>query len=401
MIQETTTPNKINIVTEHKENYKLVSLYLMDCYNGLHPPLLCKLSHVIFNLIIYNKLYRNTNHKHYDAEEDKRIYSNILITPENILKRLAPSKYQIDNKDIENDIANLSNRLQILDDNNIFYIWRYKQPFTYVFIMERDVGCWKYYNSEAFLTPKTLKKIVRSGKCIIDTMIKLESKRQREIDKSDIEKSFGNFLNRMIDKMNPSVISNLSRWVDTANIFEYIVRLNADLRAISDYEGQVISDDFMGHLPDPVRKEISNRNTKETKMNASLELQLVPQNENLTKIRKTRSHNPNVMDAKVEHFQSVDPFKNATQFVKFYRSIIREQNNEAKFFDMISEANDATYILDAMIKHNRNGDKKFLRMWIYHFYSTYLKGNNVYKTEKTSVKELFKTLDAFDASYYG
>lgn len=402
------SPSKINVVTEHKENYKLISLFLMDSYNGLHPSLLSKLSHVIFNLIIYNKMYRNANNKNYSLEEDKRIYSNMLITPESILKRLAPSKYQFADKNMSNDISNLMSRIQTLDDYNIFYTWRYKQPYTYVFILERDVGCWKYYNSSAFVTPKTLKKIVRSGKCIIDTMIKLETKKNREVDKEDIEKSFGNFLNKMIDKMNPSVIAELSKWVDTANIYEYLVRLLSDLKSLDDFQGQIIAADFLNKLPESVRKEILNRKTKEKKdMDPFLELELIPQNENITSkrsYRKTKSipqikSEPSNNEAR--SFTTINPFDNALSFLKFYRSVIRSQDSSAQFYSIESETPNAQVVLDTLIKNNRNEDKKFLKMWIYNFLATVLKGNNASKTDKTSMKSFLSTFLVFNGSYYG
>jgi len=398
------TPSKINAATEHKENYKLVSLFLMDCYNGLQPPSLSKLSHVIFNLIIYNKLYRKPNNKYYSLEEDRRIYSNILITPENILKRIDPSKYHVDNKEIANDISNLTSRIQTLEDNNVFYIWRYKQPYTYLFILERDVGCWKCYNSFAFVTPKTLNKIVRAGKCIIDTMVKLEGKRQRQVDKEDIEKSFGNFLNKMIDKMNPSVVSELSRWVDKANIHDYLIRLSADLRAIGDFDGQVISSDFLNRLPDSVRNEIMNKKTKDKAMNMdSLELELVPKNENLVtkRTRKTKSSPQDALSPVATKFHTVDPFNNSLDFVKFYRSVIKSQNPEAKFYNGSTETPDAQIILDMLIKSGKVGNIKFLKMWILNHFSVHLSGNNIYKPEKTALKEFTKTFSSFNANYYG
>lgn len=405
------TPSKINIVTEHKESYKLISLFLMDSYNGLHPSSLSKLAHVIFNLIIYNKLYRNPDSKYYSLEEDKRIYSNILITPDAILKRIAPSKYRIGNKDTSNDLSNLTSRIQTLEDNNIFYVWRYKQPYTYLFLLERDVGCWKYYNSSAFVTPKTLKKIVRAGKCIIDTMVKLEGKRERGVDQVDIEQSFGNFLNRMIDKMNPSVASELSRWVDTANMGGYLIRLASDLRPMDDFKGQIIAPDFLDHLPDSVRGEILNRKakekteTKEKTMNMNeLELELVPQDGNIAKIRKTRKPKVTAEEsptAESKKFMTVDPFHSAAEFTRFYRSVVKSQNPEAKFYNAALESSDAEQILDILIKNGRNNNLKFLKMWIHNFVGISLRDNNIYKPEKTSLQELLKTFASFNGSYYG
>lgn len=404
------TPSKINTATEHKENYKLISLPLMDSYNGLHPSSLSKLAHVVFNFIINNKLYRNPDNKNYSLEEDRRIYSNVLITPEIILKRIAPAKYNVSNKNMANDVSNLTSRIQALEDNNVFYVWRYRQPYTYLFVLERDVGCWKYYNESAFVTPKTLKKIVRSGKCIIDTMVRLEGKRGREIDQQDIERSFGSFLNRMIDKMNPSVASELSRWVDTANIQNYLTRLSSDLRGIDDFKGQVIAPNFLDHLPDPVKNEILNKKTKEKNktMNASnaasLEMELIPQNENLTSVRRTRKSKVNTSespDVNAKRFGTIDPFNNSWDFLKFYRSVIKSQNPEAKFYSSMSEAKDAEVTMDILTKNNKIGDLKFLKMWIFNFVAVSLRGNNIYKPEKTCLKEFLGTFTEFNGSYYG
>jgi hypothetical protein len=412
MSAESITPSKVNIVTEHKENYKLVSMSLMDSYNGLHPSSISKLAHVLFNYIIYNKMYRNPDNRYYSLEEDRRIYSNILITPESILKRIAPSKYGIDNKLISNDISNLTSRIQALEDNNVFYVWRYKQPYTYLFIMERDVGCWKYYNSSAFVTPKTLKKIVRSAHCIIDTMVKLEGKRERGVDLRDIEISFGNFLNRMIDKLNPSVIKELSRWVDAANMKDYVTRLSADLRPIDDFQGQTFAPDFINRLPDPVRNEILNKKTKTTekvekkgeKMSTEmLELDLVPENENITKRHRTRK--PKVKDDALAPtatlFAAIDPFHNSHSFVRYYRSVIKSHNPDAKFFSLDLEAAEAEQILDLLIKNKKQNDLKFLKRWILNYFSLYLKDNNVYKPEKTTLSAFVKTFSAFNDNYYG
>jgi len=276
--------------------------------------------------------------------------------------------------------------------------------------MERDVGCWKYYNSDAFVTPKTLKKIVRSGKCIISTMAKLEKKRQRSVDPQDIDNSFGNFLNRMIDKMNPSVVSELSRWVDGANVYQYLSRLLADLKPMDDFEGQVIAPDFLDHLPDSVSDEIAKttktktKEEKEDKMDmTSLELDLVPQNENVTKARKTRKTKilKDALAPKAVKFQSVDPFQNALNLVRYYRSVIKSQNPDAKFYNMISETSDAQLVLDTLIRSKREGDLKFLKMWIYNHIAVGLKGNNIYKPEKTTMKEFLGTFSSFNGSYYG
>jgi len=403
-------PSEVNIVTEHKEKYKQINLFLTDSYNGLNPSSLSKLAHVIFNLIMYNKMHWKPNHKYYSLEEDRRIYSNILISPEDVLRRISPAKYSVKNKKVANDVSNLTSRIQDLEDDNIFYVWRYKQPFTYLFIMERDVGCWKYYNSEAFVTPKTLKKVVRAGKCIISTMVKLEGKRQRSINKPDIENSFGNFLNRLIDKMNPSVIPELSRWVEKANIYQYLSRLSADLRPIDDYEGQVIAPDFLDHLPVPVRNEINKKTKTKTKtkgkgdnMNmSSLEMDLVPKDENITKARKTRKSKPkDALSPKAVPFKITDPFKNSLSLVKYYRSVVKSQNPEAKFYTLASEVSDAQVVLDTLIKSKRDGDLKFLKMWIYNHVAVGLKGNNIYKPEKTTMKEFLETFSSFNGSYYG
>jgi len=136
---------------------------------------------------------------------------------------------------------------------------------------------------------------------------------------------------------------------------------------------------------------------------ASMELELVPQDENIAKARKTRK-SKNSQDAPAPtstKFHPVDPFNNALDLIKFYRSVIKSQDPSAKFYNSISETSDAQLILDALIKAGKSNNFKFLKMWILNHYSIALKGNNIYKPEKTAMKEFLKTFSSFNTNYYG
>ena len=46
-----------NKLTEHKTNYKLCNTDLIECYVGLYPPALTKLSLVIFNSLLWFRYF--------------------------------------------------------------------------------------------------------------------------------------------------------------------------------------------------------------------------------------------------------------------------------------------------------------------------------------------------------
>ena len=116
--------DKVRHITEVDEGYKLISPSLCACYSGIHPDSLSKICHIIFeNVIMYNKLHIKKDDEKYREEEAKRIFSSILFQPCDLAQSVHPAKYS-DGGNVDNDISNIIKRLDEIEDNNIFYIWK-------------------------------------------------------------------------------------------------------------------------------------------------------------------------------------------------------------------------------------------------------------------------------------
>lgn len=409
-------PSSINELTEIESGYKLLNINLADCYNGLHPSGLSKLSNVIFNCILFNKIYKKPESKGYNEEEAKRIFTSILVQPQDLAKRLNPVKYSNGEKDIDTDISNILKSLSELEEMNIFYIWKFRQPYTFMFIMERDITSWRYYNKEGYVFPKGLKKILKLSKSMIDTMIVLESQRGRIPDRQVIEEAYGEFINKMIDKMNPEVSKNLTRWTKGVNIFSYISNVTGELKKMNDHEGCIYDNSFIHRLPEHIQKKVIKSNKEAIMYTEALELEVIPQDGNLVKTRKekkpkvvkttksinelTGQLNDITPEAKQFEFESCDPFKNPTEFTKYYRSFLRLYNRETRFYSFTEEVLLSADVLDKLALNNRS-NLKFLKSWLRFYVVESLKGNNPLKEEKTSIGSFKKTFDSYNLNYIG
>jgi hypothetical protein len=402
--------NQRNQLTE-PENHKKINLEMIDAYLALHPLSLSKLSISIFNIIMDTKGNHEKDSQFYKYE-NKRIFNNLYVSLEDILNRCHPVKYNIENKNISNDISNLMGRIQELDDNNIFYIWKYGKPITYLFVMERDIGLWKYFNTNAYVTPKTIKKIIALSEYIIDSMCKFEKIKNRESTLQDIEMSFVNeFLQSIIKKMNPEVYNKIPKYIKHNNVKEYIKELNDHLNKIDDYEGFVEDDLFMNRLPYHLQDKIKKEEKKELNMNVDIEKKLsemlIPKDENLV-IKKTRKYEKknhkisNVIEAETVQttFKQLNPFSNCNDFINYYREVIKSHNDNAAFYPLSSERTNATKIMDCLIENGKVSDMDFLRSWIRYYIQSYLHGNNIYKKDKTSLSNFQKTFEMYNKKYF-
>jgi len=132
---------------------------------------------------------------------------------------------------------------------------------------------------------------------------------------------------------------------------------------------------------------------------------LVPQNENI--VREKRAKNlkglvdENRLKPEGQSFKSLDPFSNCNQFLKFYREVVRMYNNSAKFYAFDVERNLALEVMDVMTENGRGGNKEFLKSWIRYYITNTLRGNSVYKMEKTSLKSFKESFSEFNAKYIG
>jgi hypothetical protein len=402
-------PSKVNDLTEMAQTgYKLYSTNLIDLYNGLHPASLSKIAHILFSCVLTNKIYKKPDAKGYSDDESKRIFTSILVQPKDLAKRINPVKYLDVENDIENDISNILKRLDELEEQNIFYMWRLKSPSTYIFVMERDASSWKYYNPNGYIYPKSLKKIVRLAKSMIETMMHLDKQRNRKTTRIEVENSYGEFINKLICKMNPVVCEKLTKWNEGINIFSYTSCLLGELRQMADFEGCTYDKMFANRLPEHIRNKIIKLN-KEVVVNIdalTLENDLVPSNGNLVKAKSTRSRSPKTaniepLKAELHEVKRCDPFKNPTELTKYYRSLLRVYNSETRFYDFSSEVILAGDVLDTLIKNGRNNNIKFLNAWIRFYSINGLKGNNIFKEEKTSIRAIGQTFDSYNMSYIG
>lgn len=400
----------INSLTEHKKNYKLTNPFLMDCYAGLYPASLTKISLVLFNLLLSTRKYYKPDSQHYNEDEERRIYTNVLIKPSDILFRCHPTKYCLDNKEIDSDLGNLVKKINEIDDLNLFYIWKCGYPHVYIFIMERDIAVWKFYNAKAFVTPKTLLKIINSNAGIINSMNSLLVQTKQEVPLKDVHKSFGLFFNRMISKMNPDISCKIPLWVDNLDIKEYISKVVMVLKGMDMYEGLVIDNDFINRLPPNVSEKIKKDHPMTQNEMNLLEKELVPQDCSIVRTHKVRAkkikvdnvaNTSKLNDVKTEMstFDSLDPFLNCNNLISFYRKMISSFDINAKFFDFSVDRKEATELLDLLIKNNRNNDIMFLKSWIKYYATMYLKGNYIYDRQKTSIKIFRESFSTYNAKY--
>lgn len=406
-----------NMLTEYSLNYRYINSPLWYCYMGLGGKL-CQLSNYLFCKILDSMLYGERAKT--KSNEGKRIYTDIELTMEDILRDINPQKYLKDEKFLESDKTNIIRRIKELDDLNIFYYWRYADYF--VFIMERDVGCWKFYNSKGCVVPKTLKKIVALSGDMITFMIDVTRRNNVNTTEEAIRLSYGKFLKRMISKMNPLIAHALPIW-SNESLGEYLEKLKESLKGMSEHGGLIQDESFTKKLPPTVSRKLeryidkaiqkhskSTENVMITEIekqeNGSLESELVPKNQNIVKKmrerkKRTKIKMPNVFSLPSEpkmyrYDGEVDPFKDARELMRYYRAFLTMKFSKSVNFDGFE--NDAPYaaqILDLLIA-NKRSDKAFLNGWLNHFCEHKLKGAKAYKTKYTSMKILKDTFVEFN-----
>lgn len=396
-----------NLLTEHKNNYKLYNPYLQQAYFALNPPSLSKISGIIFNEILLNKRYVREDSDLYSEAEDKRIYNSTSVTPESILMQYNPSKYAVNSRDMQQDVGNLVKKLNELDDLNIFYIWKAGFPHVYMFFIERDIGIWKAFNDKGVITPKSLLKIIKWDNKIVECMTGMLKNEGQNLTKKEVENSFGAFINRLIDKMNPKVSPKLSVWKGKGELCDYINVLASELRAMDPYEGLEQDSNFINKLPLKIRNKLLPK-TKEKKMDLfDVEADIVPKEANIVSLKKTRKkkllkeEEIEGIEAEVSTYsmQESNPFENCNDLISLYRDMIRANRKNVKFSDFSSNRKDATEVIDLMIENRRNNNKDFLRGWIMYYINTYLSPHLTNDVSKTSMLALKKTFSEFNMRY--
>jgi len=379
--------SKRNQITEHQNNYKLCNLYLIDCYSGLYPSSLTKLALVLFSSLLSTKKYYRPDSQYYSRDEDKRIYTNVPLNSSSILEKCHPVKYKFEGKNSTSDSSNIIKKINELDENNIFYNWKYGYPHVYMFVMERDIGLWKFYNPKAFVVPRTILKIIFCHKGMVQTMSSINNiENADEIEKVKI--SFCQFIDRLVEKMHPDVIVKVPRLNETICYKDYLLSVKKALDVLDPFEGLEEDENFYERLPSEVHNKLKGA-SKPIEINKELEKDLVPQESTLQEKKKRKRIPSEDTTAKIQKFMSVDPFQGARQLIQYYRALIKVKDIKAEFYSFETEVTLASEILDLLTKHDRK-EKKFLSAWITFFIDNKLKGNNLYKKDKTSL-EMFKS----------
>lgn len=396
-----------NDLTEYIENYRRYNPNLFDCYVGIKPPSLSNIAVMLFCRVINNRRYDEKNR----GAESKRIYSNLYFSMGDLLEYYDPIKYSSTELSMSYDSDNFSKKLDKLCDMNVFYQWEYKKPYSRIFVIERDIAVWKYYNTKGCVIPRTILKIINLADAMIEDMIKIEGRRGRKPDKYDIRNSFGFFVDGMVKKMNPNVFKGLPLWSGVGDVFTYLKTLKKEIKNIDGFAGLEEDEDFINKLPPSARENLhKNELLEERKMNtkeqiaSSVENEIVPKNSNIVnkikhrkkRVRKTKTTTTSSEISPIlQTFDGVDPFNNPRDFIKFYRVIVTSRKEDAIFPKYESEGHTAAVIMDLLKDSGFWGDKNFLINWIWYYVDTRLKGDHHRKIEKTSLDALKDSFDDY------
>lgn len=395
--------NKVrNGLTEYKRAWKWINMPLLLCYISL-PRSWSQVAGILLYSILKNKMY-GSDAKDREINEEQRIYSYTETTIEDILKEINPVKYP--DKNIENDKGNLIKIINDLDNDNVFYYWRYRG--IYMFIMERDSGVWKYYNSKGCVIPKTMRKIISVYSDMILCMIKFVKNNGITVDRVNIGKSFGKFINKMIKKMNPDVANKVKIWNGKEDIHEYLKVLKEQIKDIKDFEGLNFDDNIITKFPCSVSAELERKMLKEVDMKKEPMNELIPKNKNIVKVRGKIGRPKKevvVVPRPPEKPQALrfgvnpDPFRDAPSLMRYYRSFLQDaMKGKVRCDNFESDAVPATEILDKLAEHHRK-DKVFLNAWLKDFCDNKLKGDKAIKIKYTSMRVFKETFDQFNLKF--
>jgi len=398
-------------VTQYEKRFFQLNPYLWDSYIGLKNSW-ANTASCLMSILLTNKRYKDYNDAgEWKSTENRRIYTSICLTPEDILMQTNPVKY-FDGADARTDFANLKKRLKELHDGNIFYNWTYRG--ICMFVMERNIRAWKYYNPKAVMPPRTLKRTVSLLYPMMSRMATFyKTVIGVEVDRVKLENSLGYFVNDMISKMAVSVSDKLPKWKSNTSLFAYVLVLEPLLEKIDDEEGLEEDEGFVYRLPPTVRKKVfEERGIVEEKIMTKLDMEkIIPKNGNLgDKKRRNSSDKAKEIKNKVDPTASIEaqplkyeiainPFENATKFVKFFQKGIRSFDNKAMLPNIGTETTDAGSIMDRMTDGGRKGDREFLLSWMKWHFQYNLKGQKIYNIKHTCIKKFGETFIDYNSSY--
>jgi hypothetical protein len=404
-------------LTEHSIKFMQISPVMYRAYVPLREPIRV-LAQLCFVEILDGKRNPSKNTpKENRTNEEKRIFTKKALTVEHLLGELYPFKY-IDGKDCKNDVGNLRKRIKEMHDNNVMYCWKYWG--VYVFVMERNISSWKYYNEKGVVTPRVIIKILDLSQEMMNSMsYRYKVENGCIINQYKMENSFCEFLNDMVSKMHPSVAEKLPLWQGNTNVYLYIEHLKSKLKELDLDSGIEEAGDFLFRLPPSVRTQLLDERgiEEEEIMNAKssldMEKDFVPVDggkmgskkkraKGTTKRKKGVSVDPSKsIKPKMQAYEeeSKDPFESAPNFILFFQKSIRLFKDSCILPSVKSETSDGGVALDIVIEGGRKGDRDFLFAWAKWYCDYRLKGNKANNVEHTSIKKFGKTFSEFNSTY--
>lgn len=396
-------------LTNHDSNYIQCNRYMIMLYNGL--PKVAQVALAIFSKILVSKYHGLTN----KPNEDRRIYNDKSYDPSDIAKDVHAGKYPKDSKKLQYDAGNIrKDKLKPLDDNNVFHIWSFGG--SYLYFMDREFACWKYYNEEGVLVPKTLSKILFLYKDVIGRMFELEKAKGRVHELAKIEESFALFINRLIDKMHPLVARTFHKWNQGQDIKIYVRDTMKEANSRDKFEGLTIASSFYSRLPHTVHVFLEELVMKQAPDKIDMVKAITPTGKakNLGKPkrkktkRKTSTTTTSADQAEIGNWkgdETLNPLENSAHLVRYYRYQLKYFSNQKlgglppKFDKYEVDGAVAAEILD-MMQDAKRKNELFLREWVSYFCRQHLKGKKITRISNTSMSQFKKTFTEFNQSFY-
>jgi len=416
--------NSISNSSEIKGNYKRISTSLLLCYNGLSEGLK-SIALFLFYKYLHTMLYGDIAVQN-GKRDDIRIYIDSYVDVKDIAMNIYSSKYcNTSRNSYRADISNIIQRLNQLDSDNIFYIWKYKK--CRIFIIEREFLVWKYYNLCATVPPKTIRKILDLSQMLIQQMIRFLQQNNIKYNETDVQLSFAYFINSMVKRMNPLLISEIEPFFDHYNVFDYINKLKCIINSKDKFEMTQIDGIFFNRLPQCIAESILNNvrklggNEIVNKYSKQLTSELIPSTPHLVRRKRgmVKKNKKNIVTNTIDdeqlfhekhrcplvpeaknYSEDYNPFEDSRKMVSYYRSFLRIKIG-GKINFMLFE-NDVTYaaqILDVLSDNNRK-DKVFLNAWLNYFVANYLKGDKKLRRKYTAMKIFLETFNEFSEKHF-
>jgi len=402
--------SRLDDITAHDKGFIQVNPSIVMAYNAL-PQKYIQEAYAIFWGILSNKYYGKTN----KPNEDKRIYNDQRLDPEDILQSLNPEKY-LDNKKIKTDVANILKKFRALQENNVFYWFNYGS--SYVFFIERSIYAWKFFNPLGSVPPKSLRKIMALSDGFLQCLVRFEIEKGRNGTIEKVKKQYVKFLVRMISQMNPKARDLLPIWSEGQDISVFINDLKGKLDSMHDYFGFTCSSKFKQRVPLFIRGKVEehmmkNVEVSETKVETEMEKDLLPANSMLGKRKRIRKKSVKKYIASPDRAEvsnwkneiETNPLDTEKAFISYYKNFLKYYSNQnlnsmmPNFSNYRKDLILASEILDTLKDHDRKTEF-FLDRWLTYFCQNHLKGTKIKYVKNTSLANLKKTFIDFKNVFY-